>query len=159
MSRADVSMTPEEELAFLEEPHVGTLATLASNGWPHLTGMWYVPVLEAGLSTDRLRMWTYAKSQKALNARRDARASFLIEDGVGYDELRGVSIRGTIELIEDFEQVRAIGIALYGRYTKPRLGIPIEDGPIVELERQARKRVGLSLSMDDVASWDHSKLS
>ncbi len=34
--------------------------------------------------------WTYAKSQKARNLERDARATIGIEDGVQYHELRGV---------------------------------------------------------------------
>jgi hypothetical protein len=40
----------------------------------------------------------------------------------------------------------------------PVTGLPFEDGPIVEVERQARKRVAIVIPMEDVASWDHSKL-
>lgn len=103
-------------------------------------------------------MWTYAKSQKALNARRDERCSVLIEDGTAYNELRGVLIQGPLEVIDFFEDIRAIGIDLYRRYTEPSVGVPVEDGPLVEIERQAHKRVGLRVPLERVASWDHRKL-
>jgi hypothetical protein len=115
--------------------------------------MWYSP------EEDGLYMWTYAKSQKAVNANRDPRGSLLVEEGASYNTLRGVSVRGRLRTLRDHEEVQAIGIALYKRYTEPGLGIPVEDGPIIEIERQAKKRVGLVLSMDEMASWDHSKLA
>ena len=146
-------MTTGEIAAFLDRPRVGALATLDRDGSPHLSGMWFLP------GADFVRMWTYAKSQKAINARRDPRASLLVEDGLGYSELKGVSLRGSLRLLEGYEDIRAIGIELYRRYSQPRLKIPVEDGPLLEIERQARKRVGLVLQIESVASWDHAKLS
>jgi PPOX class probable F420-dependent enzyme len=145
-------MTESEVAAFLDEPRSGVLSTLARDGGPHAAGMWFA------VAGDAIEMWTYAKSQKALNLRRDRRCSLLVEDGVAYDELRGVLIRGEATLIEDLDAIVAIGSALYDRYTKPRTGIDVEDGPIVEIERQGRKRLGVSLPLDRLSSWDHSKL-
>ena len=145
-------MTADEIARFVAEPRSGVLSTLDKNGGPHSAGMWFVP------SGAEILMWTYAKSQKAVNLRRDPRCAFLVEDGLAYDELRGILITGSVTLIEGFEDIRAIGIALYDRYTKPHTGIPAEDGPIVEIERQARKWVGISLPVAGIASWDHSKL-
>ena len=145
-------MTSEEQQQFLKVPRTAVLATLDAEGWPHLSGMWFLP-------GPVIRMWTYAKSQKAVNARRDARGSLVVEHGVRYSELMGVSMRGRLTVIDDFEEVRAIGVDLYRRYTQPELGLDVEEGPITEIERQARKRVGLLLDVEDVASWDHSKLS
>jgi PPOX class probable F420-dependent enzyme len=153
MPRSDVSMSREEIVAFLEPARVGVLATIGSDGRPHLSAMWFVPV------GDELHMWTYSKSQKALNARRDPRATLLVEEGESYNELKGISVSGDVLVTDDFERVRAVGVALYERYTKPRLGTAVEDGPIEAIERQAHKRVALVLSMDKVASWDHSKLA
>jgi nitroimidazol reductase NimA-like FMN-containing flavoprotein (pyridoxamine 5'-phosphate oxidase superfamily) len=146
-------MTPQEIDAFLTPVRPGVLATIGRDAWPHLSAMWFVP--HAG----EIHMWTYGKSQKAVNARRDPRGSLLVEEGERYNTLKGVSIRGSLQVIEDYERVRAIGLGLYSRYTEPHLGIAAEEGPIVEIESQARKRVGLILDMDEVASWDHSKLS
>lgn len=150
--RRDVSMTESEVAAFLDLSLSGVLSTLARDGAPHAAGMWFA----AG--GDDVRMWTYAKSQKAVNLRRDPRCSLLIEDGVAYDELRGVLIRGEATLIDDFDEVVAIGKDLYDRYTKPRTGIAVEDGPIVEIERQGRKRIGIALPLERLASWDHRKM-
>lgn len=138
---------------FLRPPRAGVLATLDVKGWPHLSAMWFVP------GDSEVRMWTYSKSQKALNLRRDPRAALLVEDGITYDSLRGVSLRGPVTLIEDGAEVRNIGIELYRRYTEPHSGIALEDGPLQGIERQSAKRVGLILAVEEVASWDHSKLS
>lgn len=145
-------MTPEEIDRLLERPRTGILTTLDGDGWPHPAAMWFVPT-DSGVS-----MWTYGKSQKAVNARRDPRAAFLVEVGDSYVELRGVMVRGLVEVIEDFEPVRDIGIALYERYTEPKMGIPVTEGPLAEIERQAHKRVGLRLPFTRVASWDHRRL-
>lgn len=136
---------------FLDEPRNAVLSTLGSDGMPHMAAMWFV------LSEGVIRMWTYAKSQKAVNLRRDRRAAVLVEDGVSYDELKGVVIRGSVELVEGLDAIVSIGRALYMRYTLPRTGVPL-DLALPEIERQARKRIGIALALDDVASWDHTKL-
>ena len=150
--RADVSMAPDEIAAFLAEPRTAILSTLEKDGGPHSAAMWFV------VSGPEIQMWTYGKSQKAVNLRRDRRCAFLAEEGLAYNELRGVLVKGEVTLIEDFDDIRAIGLALYERYTKPATGIDAEAGPIAEIERQAAKRVGISLPLVDVASWDHAKL-
>lgn len=137
-------MGPAEVASFLEGPHTAVLSTIARDGGPHAAGMWYV-------ADDReIRMWTYRKSQKAVNLRRDPRAAFLVETGTAYAELRGVLVRGRVRVVTDPTAVATIGLELYERYT--------QEGPIVEIERQAQKRVGLVLPLIEVASWDHSKL-
>jgi PPOX class probable F420-dependent enzyme len=150
--RTDVSMSSEEIAAFLAAPRTAVLSTLARDGGPHSAGMWYVAQQGA------LHMWTYAKSQKAVNLSRDPRAAFLAEEGTGYRELRGVLVRGRIELLTELDAITGIGLALYDRYTRPETGMPPEGPVLAEIERQASKRVGLLLPMDDIASWDHAKL-
>ena len=145
-------MSPQEIDALLELPVTGVLSTLGRDGGPHMAGMWFAH------SGDRLLMWTYGKSQKAVNARRDPRAAFLIEEGMAYNELRGVLVQGEVEVIDDVAEVDAIGRLLYDRYTLPATGTPVDEGPHVEIARQAAKRVGLALPLNKVSSWDHSKL-
>ena len=68
MSRRDqIKMTPEEVDAFLQEQRTMSIATIGKDGRPHLIAMWYafldgVPCF-----------WTFAKSQKVVNLRRDPR--------------------------------------------------------------------------------------
>ena len=45
--------------------------------------------------------WTFAKSQKVLNLRRDPKITGLVEAGEAYQQLRGVELRGTARLIDD----------------------------------------------------------
>ena len=145
-------MTASEVDAFLERSRTGVLTTLGRDGFPHSVAMWFV-------RDDReLLMWTYRKSQKARNALRDPRAAFLLESGDGYDSLAGVMIKGRLRPIESFDEVVAIGRRLYERYTFPSSGLPYDQGPNVEVERQASKRIGLALPLAQTTSWDHSKL-
>jgi len=145
-------MPRDEVLGFLDLPLVATLTTLGRDGWPHSTGMWFVRF------EDEIRMWTFAKSQKATNLRRDPRAAFMVEEGSEYGELRGVLVRAEVRTVTDFEAVAAVGRALYERYSQPYTGIPYEGVPQAEVERQAVKRVALVLPLTRVASWDHRRL-
>jgi len=150
--RRDVSMSPEEISSFLAAPRTAILASVFKDGSPHAAGMWFVA------DDAEIRMWTYAKSQKAVNLKRDPRCAFLVEEGVAYSELRGVLVTGSVSLVTTVANIVAIGRELYERYTLPATGVAAQEGPIVEIERQANKRIGLRLPLEDVASWDHSRL-
>ena len=152
MARIDISMAPAEIDSFLQAPHTAVLSTTGRGGFPHLVGMWFLP---AG---DELQMWTYGKSQKVHNLRRDPRCALLIEAGDSYTELRGVLVRGEARIIEDHEEILHIGTALADRYSVPATGEAAKRAPEEEIERQAAKRVGLAVPMKRVVSWDHSKL-
>jgi hypothetical protein len=154
--RAEITMSGDEIRELLAEARTAILTTLGPDGWPHSAAMWFVPRFDG--APNHVHMWTYRKSQKAANAFRDDRCAFLIETGVEYHELRGVLVQDRLEIVTDFEPVYEIGKEIYRRYVLPRTGVPLEEGPEVEVERQARKRVGLVLSLGRVASWDHRKL-
>lgn len=146
-------MSPSEIEDFLESSKTGVLTTLDSNGWPHSVAMWFAR------GEDSIRMWTYAKSQKVKNVERDARVAFLAETGESYGELRGVLVRGEVEILRDFDDVRSIGVALNDRYVVPSAPEAATDANVLgEIDRQAGKRVGLVLALERVASWDHRKL-
>jgi PPOX class probable F420-dependent enzyme len=145
-------MTEEEIRSFLDEPRTAVLSTLERDGSPHAAAMWFV------IRDEHLSMWTYAKSQKAVNLRRDPRCAVHVEDGLAYNELRGVLVQGSARMVVDYEGILDIGKALYERYSLPATGVAVADGPIVELERQARKRVGIEVPLTRITSWDHSRL-
>jgi PPOX class probable F420-dependent enzyme len=144
-------MSPDAVERFLTEPNPGVLTTLGASGWPHSAGMWF------HLEDGALHMWTYAKSQKTMNARRDPRVALLVESGEPYRDLRGVLVRGRVSVTSDVDLVARVGARLYERYVLPRTGVELADGPHVEIERQAAKRVALILPLERVVSWDHSK--
>ena len=135
-----------EVVGLLDGGRTGILASLGRDGFPHQAAMWYVP------DGPTIRMWTYGKSQKAQNLRRDPRASFLVETGDDYRMLRGVSVQGTVELSDDFETVLAVGIGLRRRYPDHRP--PTREA----LAPQAAKRIAIVLRPDRIISWDHRRL-
>ena len=148
MSRRDmIRMNDEEIRAFLEEQRTLQVATIDHDGWPHLVAMWYA------LINDQVVFWTYAKSQKAINLRRDARLTCLVETGEHYDELRGVQIKGRAILNNDQETVRRIAEVIYERYTGP-----LNDATRQIIAAQAPKRVLVFVEPVEIVSWDHRKL-
>lgn len=147
-TRERIRMGDEEIAAFLDEPHKMQLATINPDGTPHLVTMYY------GLFDGLLGFWTYRTSQKARNLERDPRVTCLVETGEGYDQLRGVSVNGTVERIEDFDRIRHIGATVYGRYVGD-LGGGMDDF----LDQQATKRWAYLVTPQKVATWDHRKLA
>ena len=148
MNRRDqIRMSDEEIRAFLQEERILQVATIDHDGWPHLVAMWYV------LLDDQLVFWTYAKSQKALNLRRDDRLTCLVETGVRYEELQGVQIKGRAMLKNDRELVQRIGEKIYERYMGP-----LNDNLRQLVAAQAPKRVLVFVEPVEVVSWDHRKL-
>lgn len=138
-------MTDEERRAFLAEQSIVTVGTVGPKGRPHLMPLWYV------VDGDELRGWTYAKSQKAKNLERDPRATLQVEDGVSYDQLRGVMLECDVEIERDPERVAGYGFALFDKYA------PGAD--LGEMIRgQAPKRIGLRFTPTRIVSWDHRKL-
>jgi len=87
-------MTEDEITRFVERSRVSTMATVGPGGMPHLVAMWYAVI------DGELWFETKAKSQKAVNLRRDGRLTMMIEDGDTYDTLRGVSIEGRGEIVD-----------------------------------------------------------
>lgn len=148
MSRRDqIRMTPEEIDDFLRGRHTMNMATIGADGQPHLVAMWY------GFVDGLPAVWTYGKSQKVVNLRRDPRITCLVETGETYDQLRGVELVGRATLHEDQDTVMALGRDLWERYTGPYSD---DVAPIVE--RMGAKRVVIVVHADKVVSWDHAKL-
>jgi PPOX class probable F420-dependent enzyme len=150
VARPDISPTPSEIAELLDRERTGVLASTGRDGFPHQVAMWYLP------EPQRLLMWTYRKAQKAVNLRRDPRASFLVETRSDqYGELQGVQIRGVVIFIEDPEQVLDVGVRLRLRHHE---GIDPAAARLY-LEQQSAKRVVLVLPMETIVSWDHRKLA
>ena len=148
--RNEVAMTADELASFLDEQRILNVASIGPTGHPHLVAMWFVMI------DGRPMFWTFGKSQKAINLRRDARISGLVETGNSYSELRGVELEGTAELIEDYDRVLDIGTRVAEKYNGPdatsELARPF-------LEKQAHKRIGIAIDVARTASWDHRKIA
>ncbi|WP_067658612.1 pyridoxamine 5'-phosphate oxidase family protein [Nocardia harenae] len=145
--RTQIVMSEPEITRFLATSRVATFATLGKEGVPHLTAMWYA------LLDGEVWFETKAKSQKAVNLRRDPRVTCLVEAGDTYDQLRGVAIEGRAEVVDDPERLFAVGVSVWERYTGPYT----EDmRPLVE--QMLHKRIAVRVVPERVRSWDHRKL-
>ena len=124
------------------------MATIGPSGHPHLVAMWY------GFLDGKVAFWTFVKSQKILNLRR-TRSSGLAEEGDDVRDLKGVELVGTGRIVEDRDQILAIGLSVAERHNGPAAA-SAEARPF--LEAQAAKRLGVVIEVDKVVSWDHTKL-
>ncbi len=149
MSRRNlIRMNDEEIRAFLEKQYTLQVASIGHDGWPHLVAMWYA------LLNDQVVFWTYAKSQKIINLRRDDRLTCLVEAGTRYDELRGVQIKGRAIVSDDRETVQRIGEIIVKRYYST-----LDDNTRRTMAgAQAAKRVAVFVEPVEIVSWDHRKL-
>lgn len=152
-SRDAVRMTDEEVAAFLAEHLKVQVATTGRDGVPHLTTLFYV------LDEGRIAFWTYGSSQKIRNLERDPRLSCLVEDGVDYFELRGVSITGKAELVREPDRIRAIGSAVATRMVGADSFEQLGEIGREQVERQVSKRIGVVVHPDHLATWDHHKMT
>jgi PPOX class probable F420-dependent enzyme len=96
---------------------------------------------------------TKAKSQKVVNLRRDDRVTCLIEDGMTYDVLRGVSIEGNAAISDDPDDILRVGISVWERYYGPYTD---EQKPLVD--QLMNKRIVVRVRPARIRSWDHRKL-
>jgi hypothetical protein len=109
--------------------------------------MWY------GFLEGAVAFETKVKAQKVVNLRRDPRLTCLVEAGDTYDQLRGVSLVGTGEIVTEPERIWELGVSVFERYNAPYT----EDlKPFVEA--MLNKRVVVKLHVDKTVTWDHRKL-
>lgn len=144
--RASIVMSDDEIESFIARHRIANLANQGKNGI-HLTAMWYA-VLDGEIWFE-----TKAKSQKVVNLRRDPRATILIEAGDTYDQLRGVSIEGSVEIHDDPDTCLEVGISVWERYNGP-----YSDDLKPAVEAMMHKRVAVRLVPSRTRSWDHRKL-
>lgn len=148
--RDAIKMSDDEIRAFLDRPHTLQVATINADGTPHLVAMWYT------LIDGDVAFWTYAKSQKVVNLRRDPRITCMVEEGNGYDQLLGVQIAGRAEIVDDRETVHRIGIDLMYRYQG--FEGEVSDVARAAVAQMGAKRCGVIVRAEHIVSWDHSKL-
>ncbi|HCV35539.1 MAG: pyridoxamine 5'-phosphate oxidase family protein [Acidimicrobiales bacterium] len=146
--REMIQMTQGEVTSFIEEQKNLQVACLERDGSPHLSTLWFA-VLDGQLVFE-----SYSKSQKIVNLRRDPRITILLEDGLEFNCLRGVMIKGTAALVDDEEGLHRIARAVIERN---QLGL---DPSLLDTaaSQLARKRTGVVVESEKVISWDHTRL-
>jgi hypothetical protein len=101
-------MTSTEVDAFLAEQRTCRVATVGADG-PHATPLWYV------WSDGALWLTSLSRSQRWTDLMADPRVAAVVDAGEEYGELRGVELRGRVEVVGEV----------------PRTGAPVPelDGP------------------------------
>ena len=99
---------------FLAAKEIAVLATVQPDGSPLAMAMWFLhdPSSLTMISVDGL--------QKVHNLRRDPRVCVVAEAGEGGGEIRGVSVRGRVEFLDDGPARRALVERFLEKY-RPRL--------------------------------------
>ncbi len=124
--------------AFLEEPRFAVAATIASDGMPHQTVVWYM------LDGDDVIINTPEGSLKHKHLLRDPRLSLCIEDGMRY-----VTVSGSVTLSPD--PGRALYSQLGARYQASSMAIPSGPPPDPRiLELLSRERITIRLKVERV---------
>jgi len=141
-------MTDREIDAFIESGKSLQVGTVDKDGGVHLSTLWFA------LVDGRIAFETYTKSQKIKNLQRDDRITVLVEDGLVYEKLRGVMIKGRATLLSSPAEVHPIALAVMRR-NQPDLPEDLLDQAARQM---AAKRTAVIVEPARVVSWDHTKL-
>lgn len=138
-------MSDAEVSEFLATPGQRmVVATVASDGQPHLTVVWY------GLLDGRIAFTIPDSTQKAKNLLRDPRITVMVDAGDSKGDLRGVQIAGRAILDNSMKTKLAVHNSIAQRYPAK---------PLHDPERTMAKRLAVLVEGHSVASWDHRKLA
>lgn len=138
-------MTPDEVDAFLAEQRTCRVATNGVHG-PHATPLWY--------AWDGSALWltSLSRSQRWADLARDPRIAVVVDTGDDYGELRGVELRGAVEVVGEVPRTGEPEPGLEGpeqlfadRYTGGRI---VRDG----------RHAWLRLRPQKITSWDFRKI-
>jgi nitroimidazol reductase NimA-like FMN-containing flavoprotein (pyridoxamine 5'-phosphate oxidase superfamily) len=136
-------LPPREIDELLELRLIAKLATVDERGRPHLVAMWY------RRDGDAILMPTSRLTKKIRNLRRSAYAAVLIDQNRSGLDLRGVHIRGRVELVEG-RQAHELNRLVHLRYvTEHALKLP----PVAEYLGEGDD-VTIRIHMERVTSWN-----
>jgi PPOX class probable F420-dependent enzyme len=142
MARLDVSLSGQEIDAYLRDRRTARVATVGPDGTPHVIPLWFVWVDGA------LYVNTTRGNRSVRNLEHDPRASVSVDDGELYDELRGVTMAGTMRDASGDRQLDDVVSAFAEKYF---------GGNDPHFTRW-RNRFFLKLVPEHVASWDFRKI-
>jgi nitroimidazol reductase NimA-like FMN-containing flavoprotein (pyridoxamine 5'-phosphate oxidase superfamily) len=151
-SRPRIRLTPEEAWDFIERSHTGIFGTLRSDGMPIMLPIWFVVI------DRKIYVRTSADSKKAKRARRDARASFLVESGERWAELQAVHMVGEITEVH-VESAR--GVEAEEKFTAKYAPFRTDNSQMNPTTRShyAAQRVFLEFAPEGrLLSWDNRRL-
>jgi PPOX class probable F420-dependent enzyme len=146
-----IRLTQDEAWDVLNEAHTGILTTLRADGAPVTLPVWFVAL-------DRTICFrTPSQAKKVARIRRDPRASFLVESGLRWAELRAVHLSGRVQLIDDEADRGRLLAALDEKYAPFRTASA--DLPQSARDRYADWAVFRLVPDSKLLTWDNSRIS
>jgi PPOX class probable F420-dependent enzyme len=145
-----IRLTLDEAWEAVESAHTGILTTLRRDGMPIALPVWFV------VDDRSVALMTPAGTKKIARIRHDPRASFLVESGEQYAELRGVHLTGRVEAVEDALATSRIEAAVEAKYAAFR---PPADSLPAAAQAYYAKQVFLRFVPEGrILTWDNARL-
>jgi PPOX class probable F420-dependent enzyme len=97
-ARVSVRLSRDEAWDMVRDAHTGIFTTLRRDGAPVSLPVWFA------LVDDDIYVRTPQRSKKVARVQHDARASFLVEAGERWVDLRAVHLTGRAEVVDDGDE-------------------------------------------------------
>ena len=152
LARRGVRLTPDDAWEAIEQSHTGILTTLRKDGTPIALPVWFVVI------DRRIYMTTPSGTKKVSRVRRDARASFLVESGERWAELKAVHLTGRATVVTSDDHLLArVDAAHAEKYAAFRT--TSTKMPAATRQHYAQERAIVRFEPDErILSWDNSRL-
>ena len=148
---ASVRMTEDEAWSVIEASHTGILTTLRRDGRPVALPIWFVAL-------DR-RVYVSTRGKKVARVRHDDRASFLVEAGERWAELRAAHMDCRARVIEPTsvlsERIRVALDQKYGAFRTAGTAMP---SATRDHYRKAQGAVIELVPDGKLLTWDNNRL-
>jgi PPOX class probable F420-dependent enzyme len=145
-----IRLTPDEAWEAVGAAHTGILTTLRRDGMPIALPVWFA------VEDQTVVMMTPAGTKKIARVRHDPRASFLVESGERYLDLRAVHLTGRVEFVEDAAATVRIEAAVDAKYAAFR---PPADSLPPAAQAYYAKQVFLRFVPDGrILTWDNARI-
>lgn len=150
---ASVRLTPDEAWDVIVNSHTGILTTLRRDGLPVTLPVWFVVDGVGGASSIALR--TPSGTKKITRIHHDPRASFLVESGERWLDLRAVHLTGRVEMVDDPDAVDRVTAALDEKYAafRPQIAVPERT-----TARYAVQSILRFVPDERILSWDNARI-
>jgi nitroimidazol reductase NimA-like FMN-containing flavoprotein (pyridoxamine 5'-phosphate oxidase superfamily) len=143
-------LTDDEIWDFVAAAHTGIFTTLRRDGVPIAMPVWFA-------CHDR-KIYIRTRGKKLKRVAHDRRASFLVESGEKWAELKAVHFTGSAELVHlDTALAAAVAAELTRKYTASRTAT--KDMPAKTAEHYASSMQWVRFTPDErILNWDNAKL-
>jgi PPOX class probable F420-dependent enzyme len=145
-----VRLSEDEAWEVLAASHTGILTTLRRDGFPVALPVWFVV-------EDRvIYVAGPAVTRKFQRVRHDPRASFLVESGERWAELRAVQVTGRAQVVDDpdWDHIDALLDAKYKAARTPREQMPASARARYDAARSLLRIV----AEGRLLTWDNARL-